>query len=83
MECSALTGDNVEQVFLEGVRRLYRTSEYKEMPSHWSVPFAPDSSVHEVGLGRAQEVRSVLVPPTPKIIARHQSIQLHKEKKCC
>ena len=29
MECSALTGDNVEQVFLEGVRRLYRTSEYK------------------------------------------------------
>lgn len=83
MECSALTGDNVEQVFIEGVMRLLKGPEVAEMPSHWSMPFHPDSTVNEGGIGRANEVKSLLVPPTPKQIMRHQSIRLNKEKKCC
>lgn len=83
MECSALTGDNVEAVFMEGVARVMKSPEYGEMPSHWSVPFHPDSTVNEAGIGMRREVKSVLVPPSPKHLTRHQSIQLAKQKRCC
>ncbi len=80
IECSARTGANVVGVFKKAIKQM---SEQDDLVSHYSNPFAPDSSVQAIDSRENKSINSVLVPPTPLTYRKLSYAPPPCKKKCC